>query len=198
MPTDINHNVVHNVVHYHYTIAVIGMGGVGKTTYITRLKTGEFTPNYIHTIYSNYSKNLTFYTSVGTVGVSIIENNTVPTDEADAYILMFDLIQTNGWNSTTKVLLNNWYTTIRQNYGNVPIILCGNKCDLLGTYTIVSNSKIQQVKKDMIYYQVSAKSNYNFEKPFLTIFRNLITPSLQLTEAPPVTLPEVVFDLSVM
>ncbi len=45
------------------------------------------------------------------------------------------------------------------------------------------------------YYDISAKSNYNFEKPFLWLARKLVgDPNLELVEAPALEPPEVHMD----
>lgn len=47
------------------------------------------------------------------------------------------------------------------------------------------------------YYDISAKSNYNFEKPFLWLARKLIgDPNLEFVEMPALAPPEVIMDPS--
>ena len=51
-------------------------------------------------------------------------------------------------------------------------------------------------KKNLQYYDISAKSNYNFEKPFLYIVRKLTdNPDANFVEAPALAPPEVPIDL---
>lgn len=50
-------------------------------------------------------------------------------------------------------------------------------------------------KKNLQYYDISAKSNYNFEKPFLWIARKLVgDPNLEFVAAPALLPPEVKVD----
>ena len=50
-------------------------------------------------------------------------------------------------------------------------------------------------KKNIQYYDVSAKSNYQYEKPFLHLLRKISgDPELNLTEAPLLELPAVEMD----
>ena len=50
-------------------------------------------------------------------------------------------------------------------------------------------------KKNLQYYDISAKSNYNFEKPFLYIVRKLTgDPNCVFVEAPALLPPEVQVD----
>jgi len=45
------------------------------------------------------------------------------------------------------------------------------------------------------YYDISAKSNYQFEKPYLWLLRRLVgDPNLYFVEAPAVTPEEVIMD----
>ena len=49
------------------------------------------------------------------------------------------------------------------------------------------------------YYNVSAKSNYNFEKPFLWLARKLFgDPNLEFVEMPALEPPEVKVDVTLM
>ncbi|KAM2968102.1 hypothetical protein FF1_028283 [Malus domestica] len=68
--------------------------------------------------------------------------------------------------------VSTWHRDLCRVCENIPIVLCGNKVD-------VKNRKVKakQVtfhrKKNLQYYEISAKSNYNFEKPFLYLARKL-------------------------
>ena len=54
-------------------------------------------------------------------------------------------------------------------------------------------------KKNLQYYDISAKSNYNFEKPFLWLARKLTGDNnLHFVEAPALAPPEVAYDQSDM
>jgi GTP-binding nuclear protein Ran len=54
-------------------------------------------------------------------------------------------------------------------------------------------------KKNLQYFEISAKANYNFEKPFLWIARKLAgNNELQFVEAPAVAPPEAEIDLNQM
>ena len=51
----------------------------------------------------------------------------------------------------------------------------------------------------MQYYDISAKSNYNFEKPFLWLARKLVgNPQLEFVASPALAPPEVQVDASLM
>lgn len=56
---------------------------------------------------------------------------------------------------------------------NIPIVLCGNKVDVKNRQVKAKQVTFHR-KKNLQYYEISAKSNYNFEKPFLYLARKLV------------------------
>lgn len=54
----------------------------------------------------------------------------------------------------------------------VPIVLTGNKVDVKER-KVKAKAITFHRKKNLQYYDISAKSNYNFEKPFLWLARKL-------------------------
>lgn len=64
---------------------------------------------------------------------------------------------------------------------NIPIVLCGNKVDVKERKVKAKTITFHR-KKNLQYYDISAKSNYNFEKPFLWLARKLVgNPQLVCT-----------------
>ncbi|KAI3835295.1 hypothetical protein MKW98_020411, partial [Papaver atlanticum] len=53
---------------------------------------------------------------------------------------------------------------------NIPIVLCGNKVDVKNRQVKAKQVTFHR-KKNLQYYEISAKSNDNFEKPFLYLAR---------------------------
>ena len=84
---------------------------------------------------------------------------------ADGAICMFDL--------TSRVTFANvlkWETDVKNVTGDIPIIICGNKEDIKDRK--VTHTEIKELlPADAKYYDISARSNYNFEKPFLYLAR---------------------------
>ncbi|CAF2816167.1 unnamed protein product [Rotaria sp. Silwood2] len=77
----------------------------------------------------------------------------------------------------------NWYNDLIRVCENIPIVLCGNKVD-------VQDGKLQAEsitfhrKHNIQYYNISALSNYNFDKPFLWFARSLLgVNQLQFVDA---------------
>lgn len=87
-----------------------------------------------------------------------------------------------------------WHRDLVRVCENIPIVLCGNKVDIKDR-KVKAKSITFHRKKSLQYYELSAKSNYNFEKPFLWIARKLIgNQTLVFKEAPALAPPEVTID----
>lgn len=84
-----------------------------------------------------------------------------------------------------------WHRDLVRVCENIPIVLCGNKVDIKDR-KVKAKAITFHRKKSLQYYELSAKSNYNFEKPFLWIARKLIGNSnLNFVESPALAPPEV-------
>lgn len=69
----------------------------------------------------------------------------------------------------------SWLRDIFSVCGKIPTCVCGNKVDIEGERKIKPKMAISFAKKKKVeYYDISAKSNYNFEKPFLYLARILM------------------------
>jgi len=88
----------------------------------------------------------------------------------------------------------NWHRDLVRVCEGIPIVLTGNKVDIKDR-KVKAKSIVFHRKKNLQYYDISAKSNYNFEKPFLWLARKLIgDPNLELVQMPALAPPEVVMD----
>merc|ERR1711998_356506 len=88
----------------------------------------------------------------------------------------------------------NWHRDIVRVCENIPIVLVGNKVDVKDRQVKARNIQFHR-KKNLQYYDLSAKSNYNFEKPFLSLARKLAgDPHLKFVETPAIKPPELLMD----
>lgn len=88
----------------------------------------------------------------------------------------------------------NWHRDLSRVCENIPIVLVGNKVDVKDR-KVKAKSITFHRKKNLQYYDISAKSNYNFEKPFLYLARKLIgDPNLEFVAMPALAPPEVQMD----
>lgn len=82
-------------------------------------------------------------------------------------IMMFDV--------TSRLTYKNiptWHRDLTRVCENIPIVLCGNKVDVKNRQVKAKQVTFHR-KKNLQYYEISAKSNYNYEKPFLYLARKL-------------------------
>ena len=94
-------------------------------------------------------------------------------------IIMFDVCSRITYQNVPK-----WYKDLVRVCENIPIVLVGNKVDVKDRKVKAKQITFHR-KKNLQYYDISAKSNYQFEKPFIWLLRRLVgDPNLTLTEAP--------------
>jgi len=102
---------------------------------------------------------------------------------------------------TSRITYKNvqtWHRDINRVCDGVPICLVGNKCEVKERKVKTKQINFHR-KKNMQYYEISAKTNYNFEKPFLHLARKLSgESSLVFTEAPALHPPEAPLDIAAM
>ncbi|CAK9164832.1 unnamed protein product [Ilex paraguariensis] len=106
-------------------------------------------------------------------------------------IIMFDV--------TARLTYKNvptWHRDLCRVCENIPIVLCGNKVDVKNRQVKAKQVTFHR-KKNLQYYEISAKSNYNFEKPFLYLARKLAGDlNLHFVESPALAPPEVQVDMA--
>merc|ERR1712021_60103 len=104
-------------------------------------------------------------------------------------IVMFDVCSRITYTNVPK-----WYKDLTRVCESIPIVLVGNKVDVKDRKVKGKQITFHR-KKNLQYYDISAKSNYNFEKPFLWLARKLSGDNaLHFVEAPALQPPEFQFD----
>lgn len=155
---------------------LVGEGGVGKTTFVKRHMTGEFEKKYVATIGVEVHE-IPFDTNRGRLLFNVWD--TAGQEKfgglRDGYyiqgqcaMIMFDV--------TSRVTYKNveiWYRDLVRVCGDIPIVLVGNKIDVKDRKVKAKQINFHR-KKNLAYFEVSAKSNFNYEKPFLYLARQLV------------------------
>lgn len=163
-----------------FKIVLVGDGGTGKTTYIHRILEGVFIKDYVATcgarVYQiNFNTNYGFQLEFDVWDTAGQELKSMLSDayyiNSDAAMIFFDVTS-----KVTFVNVPNWLRRIQAvccSEKHIPIVLCGNKVDC-------SNRKVKEqfiarsLKSGItMYVEISAKTNYNFELPFLALARKL-------------------------
>jgi GTP-binding nuclear protein Ran len=183
-----------------FKLCVIGDGGVGKTTWVRRHTDGTFEKKYIATMGVEVYP-LTFYLASqkpggyqGRIKFNIWDCagqeklGGLRDDyyiQADAAIVMFDLTQQTTFNNAMS-----WHTSfLRVNPSKANnVVWCGNKVDIKGRK--VTAEMLTSIPHQVKYFDISAKSCYNFEKPFLQLARTLMNDeTLNCVESPELIVP---------
>jgi len=104
-------------------------------------------------------------------------------------VIMFDVTA-----RVTYKRVPNWFRDITRVCETIPIVIVGNKVDIKDRKVTPKQITFHR-KKNLQYYDISAKSNYNFEKPFLYLARRLVNdPNLSFVEAPALAPPDIQVD----
>mmetsp|Transcript_4122 Transcript_4122/g.6379 ORF Transcript_4122/g.6379 Transcript_4122/m.6379 type:complete len:213 (+) Transcript_4122:56-694(+) len=182
-----------------FKLILVGDGGVGKTTFVKRHLTGEFEKRYVATLGVEVHP-LKFHTNLGEIIFNVWD--TAGQEKfgglRDGYyiqgqcaIIMFDVTSRITYRSVP-----NWHRDLTRVCENIPIVLCGNKVDIKDRKVKAKQITFHR-KKNLQYFEISAKGNYNFERPFLWLARKLSGDnSLRFVEAPAIRPPEVHIDMA--
>ncbi|CAM9818339.1 unnamed protein product [Discosporangium mesarthrocarpum] len=104
-------------------------------------------------------------------------------------IIMFDVTS-----RITYKNVPNWHRDLTRVCEHIPIVLCGNKVEIKDRKVKAKQITFHR-KKNLQYYDISAKSNYNFEKPFLWLAKKLVgDANLLFVEQPALQPPEFQID----
>jgi len=184
-----------------FKLVIIGDGGVGKTTFVKRHISGEFQKPYIPTKGAEVSE-IEFMTNRGKILFKIWDTagqekfgslRECYYVDANCALIMFDLSSRQTYKNVPK-----WHKDLTKICENIPIVLVGNKADVKDR-----KLKARQItfhrKRNLQYYDISAKSNYQYEKPFIWIMKQLTGDfGLYLIEAPILQKPEFLMDPSMI
>ena len=92
----------------------------------------------------------------------------------------------------------NWHRDLTRVCEGIPIVLTGNKVEIKDRKVKPKQITFHR-KKNLQYYDISAKSNYNYEKPFLWLARKLAGDNqLNIVEALALQPPEFEIDQETM
>jgi len=181
-----------------FKLILVGDGGTGKTTFVKRHLTGEFEKRYVATLGVEVHP-LRFHTNCGPIVFNVWDTAGQEKFgglrdgyyiQGQAAIIMFDVTS-----RLTYKNVPNWHRDLVRVCENIPIVLCGNKVDIKDRKVKAKQITFHR-KKNLQYYDISARSNYNFEKPFLWIARKLAgEPNLVFVESPALKPPEVPLDM---
>ena len=159
-----------------FKLVLVGDERVGKTTFIKRHLTGEFEKKYIPTIGVEVHP-IKFFTTRGMVSFNIWD--TAGQEQyaglkegyyigSHCAIIMFDVTSRTSYTSVPR-----WHRDLFRQCENIPIVLVGNKVDVKDR-KIKAKQILYHRRHNLQYFDISSKSNYQFEKPFIGLIPRLL------------------------
>lgn len=151
-----------------YKLVLVGDGRVGKSAFVQHHLIGEFQTSYlptlgveVHPLTLKTNKGLKHFNVWDCAGQERFGGlRDAYYTNADCAIVMYDCES-----PVTMFNVNFWVKKIRAKCGNIPIVVCGNKCDIGSIQLFTPRPETQ--------WLVSAKSGENCEKPLLHLLREL-------------------------
>ena len=159
-------------------LALLGDSAVGKTSIISTLLGYEFNEDFISTIGWDKRKKtiklengkdieLSIWDTAGQERFHSIALKVIR--KAQGIVVVFDLTKRETFESVA-----NWLDVIKENFNEVTIVLFGNKCDCESIRQVTTEEATQFAqKKNMPYFETSAKKNINIEDGFSKIANDI-------------------------
>ena len=163
-----------------FKITVIGNGGVGKTSLIRKYTKGSFQKEYIKTLGAQFSKydekiagnavKLFFWDIAGQEQFSFMRPTFYKGSKAAIIVFSYKLGEEKSFEDVRE-----WHEDIKKYCGNIPIVLFGNKIDLVDLENLDDDKASQLVdeRKFLGYYKTSAKTGNGVYEAFQAIIMNL-------------------------
>ncbi|CAK4071627.1 unnamed protein product [Aphanomyces euteiches] len=161
---------------FEFKLVLVGDRGVGKSAFIKQHYYGEFQEKYTPTLGTEVHP-LTFDTNFGPIKFhcwdiagpdksgGLLDGYLV---QGQCAIVMFDVTSRISYKNVP-----NWHLELVRVCENIPMVLCGNKVDRKDRKVKVRQIAFHR-KKNMQYFDISVKTHYNLDRPFLSLARRLV------------------------
>lgn len=169
-----------------FKIVLLGEGGVGKTTFVKKYRTGEFERKYVPTlgvdVHPLHFKCFFSDSSDDEGSFEVVTLNIWDTAgqekynglsdcyylEAKAAMIFYDL-----QSALTYKLIPKWDKLYRRTAPDTPVIYCGNKSDC-------STLKVPMNNDD--HHYISTKTGENIDAPFIDVLSKLLKKTVDRIE----------------
>jgi len=165
-----------------FKITVIGNGAVGKTSLIKKYTQGSFQKEYIKTLGAQFSKydekiegnncKLFFWDIAGQEEFNFMRPTFYKGSKAAIIVFSQEDVE-HGKESIESI--GEWHNDIKKYCGELPVVLFGNKIDLVKDKT-AKDAEIEKIVKDrkfLGYYKTSALSGEGVYEAFQVIIKEL-------------------------
>ena len=163
-----------------FKITVIGDGAVGKTSLIKKYTQGSFQKDYIKTLGAQFSKydekiegdyvKLFFWDIAGQAEFSFMRPTFYKGSKAAIIVFSHKEDENHSFNDVVA-----WHEDIQKFCGDIPVVLFGNKIDLIDQDNLNDTDQMDLVEKRNFlgYYLTSAKTGNGVYEAFQAIIKNL-------------------------
>ncbi len=163
-----------------FKITVIGDGAVGKTSLIKKYTQGSFQKDYIKTLGAQFSKydeeidgnnvKLFIWDIAGQAEFMFMRPTFYKGSKAAIIVFSHDPEEEESFEHVI-----NWHDDIKKFCGDLPIVLFGNKSDLINEDELDDKKVKDLVKKRKFlgYYRTSAKTGSGVYEAFQAIIKDL-------------------------
>jgi len=167
---------------FRFKITVIGDGAVGKTSLIQKFTNDTFIEDYIKTIGAQFSVfdkkiegdkiKLLFWDIAGQDDFNFLRPSFF--NSSVAAIIVYSL-EENEFGEESFKHIPNWAKDIKEYCGDVPVVIFGNKVDLIDEKKLDTSAidKIVKEKNYLGYFITSAKTGHGVIEAFNAIIDKL-------------------------
>ncbi len=165
---------------YSKKVALIGDGGVGKTSLINRFVKGQFDDRYIHTIGTNVKKkSVLLHDERAEVTLMVWDMQGQRNDpsilthmfHSEGALIVCDVTRDQTFNNMPE-----WIALLEKELGHrVPMVLLGNKSDL-EEQALIGQTQLQYMasRYGASWHLTSAKTGQNVEDSFTELARRMV------------------------
>ena len=157
-------------------ILLIGDSGVGKTSILEKYINNNFPENYKASKGMDYKTKIITFEDGNIIKFQIWDTSgherflsitKTYYKAANGFILIYDVN-----NEDSYINLNKWIEGIKKENKEAPIIIVANKIDDEGHRTTKNGENFAK-KRELLFYECSAKSGVNVENIFNEIFKRI-------------------------
>ena len=150
-------------------ISLLGDSSTGKTSIINRFLGNEFSLHMISNIGLDKQEllrkmkdgnemKIILWDTAGQERFHSISSSTIKNSQG--IIVCFSLVDANSFKN-----VSDWLSTIREESAKIPVVLFGNKCDLVDKRKVSKeDAKSFADRQGIPYFETSAKDNINLEE----------------------------------
>lgn len=154
-------------------VIVVGDGSVGKTSMLRRFCKGDYSDQYKKTIGTEFSEKDVYIKATGqtvklmlwdTAGQEVFNALTSAYYRGSgAAIIAFSTVDRDSF-----VNVDKWKKKVEAQCGNITMVLCQTKCDLLSDPAAVKGEEVDQLAKKLRIplFRTSTKENFNVVQLF--------------------------------